>query len=327
MKAIMARWLAMCLIGLTVVSQAAPTRAQTFPDRPIRLIVPQGAATATDIFARQITPRVAELLGQPVVVDNRPGGGGIIGTELVAKAAPDGYTLTLGGGQTHAINKSLYSKLPYDPITHFTPVARLGAQAMILVTSSSLPVKSLAELIAYANARKGKLNFASTGSGTSAHLTGELLNAETGLRIAHVPYKSAAQALTDLISGEITLMFYPYIALQSQIQAGKLNVLATAGPQRSAYLPQTPTMVESGFPGFVVSAWFAVYAPAGTPRPIVDTLYSAFERALTDPDIVRKLAATGTDVYLAAPDELGRFTRSEIERFRKLVELSGARAD
>ena len=315
------------VIGLALVAGNSPALAQTYPDRPIRLVVPQGAATATDIFARQITPRLGELLGQPVVVDNRPGGGGIIGTEIVAKAPPDGYTLTMGGGQTHAINKSLYSKLPYDPITHFTPVARLGAQAMILVTNSSLPVKSLAELIAYANARKGKLNFASTGSGTSAHLSGELLNTETGLRIAHVPYKSAAQALTDLVSGEVRMMFYPYIALQSQIQAAKLTVLATAGPQRSAYLPQTPTMVESGFPGFVISAWFAVYAPAGTPRPIVDTLYSAFERTLTDPEIVRKLAAAGTDAYLAGPDELGRFTRSEIERFRKLVEISGARAD
>ena len=315
------------VIGFALVAGGSAALAQTYPDRPIRLVVPQGAATATDIFARQITPRLAELLGQPVVVDNRPGGGGIIGTEIVAKAPPDGYTLTLGGGQTHAINKSLYSKLPYDPITHFTPVARLGAQAMILVTSTSVPVKTLAEFITYANARKGKLNFASTGSGTSAHLTGELLNAETGLRIAHVPYKSGAQALTDLVSGEVTMMFYPFIALQSQIQAGKLTVLATAGPQRSAYLPQTPTMVESGFPGFVISAWFAVYAPAGTPRPVVDTLYSAFERTLTDPEIVRKLAAAGTDVYLAAPDELGRFTRSEIERFRKLVELSGAKAD
>lgn len=320
-------WRRACITGVSFFTCAAIASAQTFPDRAIRLIVPQGAATATDIFARQITPRLAELLGQPVVVDNRPGGGGIIGTEIVAKAPPDGYTLTLGGGQTHAINKSLYSKLPYDPIANFAPVARLGAQAMILVTNAALPVKTVAEFIAFANARKGKLNFASTGSGTSAHLTGELLNAETGLKIAHVPYKSGAQALTDLVSGEVSMMFYPYIALQSQIQAGKLTVLATAGPQRSAYLPQTPTMVESGFPGFVISAWFAVYAPAGTPRPVVDTLYAAFERTLTDPDIVRRLAASGTDVYLAAPDELGRFTRSEIERFRKLVELSGARAD
>ena len=323
----MMRWRRARVIGFSIFACASIASAQTFPERAIRLVVPQGAATATDIFARQLSPRLAELLGQPVVVDNRPGGGGIIGTEIVAKAAPDGYTLTLGGGQTHAINKSLYSKLPYDPIANFTPVARLGAQAMILVTNAALPVKTLAEFIAYATARKGKLNFASTGSGTSAHLTGELLNAETGLKIAHVPYKSGAQALTDLVSGEVSMMFYPYIALQSQIQAGKLTVLATAGPQRSAYLPQTPTMVESGFPGFVISAWFAIYAPAGTPRPVVDTLYTAFERTLTDPEIVRKLAATGTDVYLAAPDELGRFTRSEIERFRKLVELSGAKAD
>ena len=323
----MMRWRGAAVIGLSLFACAPIVSAQTYPDRPIRLVVPQGAATATDIFARQLTPRLAELLGQPVVVDNRPGGGGIIGTEIVAKAPADGYTLTLGGGQTHAINKSLYSKLPYDPIASFTPVARLGAQAMILVTNATVPVKTVAEFIAYANARKGKLNFASTGSGTSAHLTGELLNAETGLKIAHVPYKSGAQALTDLVSGEVSMMFYPYIALQSQIQAGKLTVLATAGPQRSAYLPQTPTMVESGFPGFVISAWFAVYAPAGTPRPIVDTLYAAFERTLTDPEIVRRLSATGTDVYLAAPDELGRFTRSEIERFRKLVELSGAKAD
>ena len=319
--------LALHAFGYILFVAAAAVPAQTYPDRPIRLVVPQGAATATDIFARQITPKLSELLGQSVVVDNRPGGGGIIGTEMVAKAPPDGYTLTLGGGQTHAINKSLYSKLPYDPIVHFTPVARLGAQAMILVTNTKVPVKTVAEFLAYGNARKGKLNFASTGSGTSAHLTGELLNAETGLQIAHVPYKSGAQALADLVSGEVTMMFYPYIALQSQIQAGRLTVLATAGPQRSAYLPQTPTMIESGFPQFAISAWFAVYAPAGTPKPVVDTLYAAFERTLSDPDIVRRLSASGTDVYLATPEELGRFTRSEIERFRKLVEMSGAKAD
>ncbi len=316
-------WLAGAVLTLGV----APAIAQSYPDKPIKLVVPYPAGTATDIFGRQLTQKLAEQLGQPIVVDNRGGAGGIIGTELVANAPPDGYTIVLATAQTHAVNKSLYPKLPYDPIAHFAPIARLGTQALILVTNASIPVKTLAELIAYAKARPGQLNFASTGSGTSAHLCGVLLNNETGVSVTHVPYKSAGQALADLVGGQITMMFYPYLALQPQIQAGKLTVLATSGAERSSYLPQTPTMAESGYPGFVLQVWFATYAPSGTPRPIIERLAGAFAKTMNDPDMKRVLAASGTDLAITGPDELAQFTRSEGERYRRLVAASGAKDD
>lgn len=315
------------LIGLFIAAWASTSLAQGYPDKPIRLIVPQAAASATDILVRHFTPKLSEVLGQPIVVDNRPGAGAIIGTEMAAKAPADGYTILLGGSQTHAINKSLYRKLSYDPIADFAPVARIGQQAMILVTNSSVPAKSVAELLAYGKANPAKMNFASSGNGSSAHLCGALFSAESGLRAEHVPYKAVAQALADLLSGQITMMFYPYIALQPHIQSGKVTPLGTASDQRPSYLPQVPTMAEAGFPSMVVSPWFALYAPAGTPRNAVDTLYRAVERTLNDADVRARFATTGTEVYLAGPDELRKFNLAEIARYQKIVALSGAKTD
>jgi len=315
------------LIGFVIATCSASLAAQTYPDKPIRLIVPQAPGSATDVFVRHFTPKWGDVLGQPVVVENRAGAGAIIGTEAVAKSAPDGYTLLLGGSQTHAINKSLYTKLSYDPITDFTPVGRIGAQAMLLVTNASVPAKSVPEFLAYAKGGKGNLNYASSGNGSTAHLAGSLFSAEAGLKAQHVPYKAVAQGLSDLLSGEITMMFYPYSALQPHIQSGRLTVLAVATEQRASYLPNVPTMTEVGFPSMVLSPWFALYAPAGTPRPIVDKLYSALEQTMKDPDVARRLASTGTDIWLAGPDEMARFGASEIARYRKIVELAGAKAD
>jgi tripartite-type tricarboxylate transporter receptor subunit TctC len=315
------------LIGLVIATWASASLAQAYPDKPIRLIVPQAAASATDILVRHFTPKLSEVLGQPIVVDNRPGAGAIIGTEMAAKAPADGYTLLLGGSQTHAINKSLYRKLAYDPIGDFTPVARIGQQAMILVVNASVPVKSVADLLAYGKANPAKMNFASSGNGSSAHLSGALFSAESGLRAEHVPYKAVAQALADLASGQVTMMFYPYIALQPHIQSGRVTVLGSASEKRPSYLPQVPTMTEAGFPSMVVSPWFALYAPAGTPRRIVDTLYAAMERTLNDADVRARFASTGTEVYLAGPDELRKFNLAEIARYQKIVELSGAKTD
>jgi tripartite-type tricarboxylate transporter receptor subunit TctC len=306
---------------------ALPARAQNFPERPIRLIVPQAPGSATDVFIRLLTPKWSELLGQPIVVDNRPGAGAIIGTEAVAKAPADGYTLLFGGSQTHAINKSLYSKLSYDPITDFTPVGRVGAQAMLLVSSTQVPVKNFSELLTHARQAGTGANFASSGNGSSAHLGGALMNAETGLKAQHVPYRAIAQGLTDLLSGQIMMMFYPFSALQGHIQAGKLNVMAVASEKRTSYLPQVPTTTELGFPNIQLTAWFAVYAPAGTHRRNVDILYSALEKAVNDPDVQRRMAATGTDPYLAGPDEMARFGPSEITRYRRIIQLAGATAD
>ena len=318
----------MRLVLAFAISIAAPAASgQQYPDRPIRLVVPQAAASATDILVRHFTPKWSEVLGQPVVVDNRPGAGAIIGTEMVAKAPADGYTILLGGSQTHAINKSLYRKLAYDPVADFAPVGRIGQQAMILVTNAGVPVKSVAELLAYGKANPAKMNFASSGNGSSAHLCGALFSAESGLRAEHVPYKAVAQALADLASGQITMMFYPYIALQPHIQSGRVTVLGSASDRRPSYLPQAPTLTEAGFPSMVVSPWFALYAPAGTPRTTVDALYRALERTLNDPDVRSRFASTGTEVWLAGPEELRGFTQSEITRYQKIVELSGAKAD
>ena len=315
------------LPAIFMVVASSLASAQPYPDRPLKLIIPYPAGTATDIFGRQLSGKLGELLGQPVVVDNRGGAGGIIGTEATAKSPPDGYTIMLATSQTHAVNKSLYKSLPYDPIENFAPIARLGTQAMILVTNATVPVKSVQEFVSYAKARPGQLNFASTGSGTSAHLCGVLLNREAGLDITHVPYKGAGQALADLVGGQITMMFYPYLAIQSQIQAGKVTVLGGTGNQRTAYLPNTPTMIESGYPNFVLTVWFASYAPAGTPRPIIDRLADAFAKTMNDTDVKKVLLASGTDNATLGPDELARFTRTELERYRKLVEASGAKVD
>jgi tripartite-type tricarboxylate transporter receptor subunit TctC len=313
--------------ALAIGCTATAAWSQNYPDRPIRLIVPQAAGSATDVMIRLVTPRWSELLGQQIVIDDRPGAGAVIGTDAVAKAAPDGYTLLLGGSQTHAINRSLYSRLSYDPIADFTPIGRMATQAMLLVTTSSMPVKTVADLLAYAKSGNRRATYASSGNGSSAHLSGSLFSSEAKLNAQHVPYKAIGQGFTELLNGDVTMMFYPYAPLRGFIQAGKLTVLAAASEKRVSYLPNVPTMGEAGFPSVTLSPWFAVYAPAGTPRRIVDTLYASMEKALTDPAVVSRLAAIGTDVWLAGPDETAKFNQSEIVRYRKVVEDSGAKAE
>ena len=316
-----------CLTAALWLGAATLADAQPYPDKPVRLVVPYPAGTATDIFARQISPKVAEFFGQAIVIENRGGGAAIVGTDAVAKSLPDGYTFMLATSQTHAVNKSLFPQLPYDPVTSFAPVARLATQVMVLVVNAAVPARTVAELVAHAKANPRALNFASTGSGTSAHLSGALFNKEVGLDITHVPYKSAAQALADLVGGQVTMMFYPYLAVQPFMQAGRIVPLGTTGPQRSSYLPNVPTMTEAGYPNVVVTVWFAVYAPAGTPRRMVDLMAAALGKTVSDPDIRRAFAATGTDASYIGPDELAAFTRSEIERYKKIVEVSGAKAE
>jgi len=302
-------------------------QAEPYPSRPIRLVVPYAPGTATDLLARTLTPRYSELLGQRMVVENRAGAGGIVGAEAVAHAAPDGYTLGFAGSQTHAINVGLYRSLPYNPQTDFTPIARIAAQPMVLVVNPELPVHSVAELIALAKTRPGQLNFASTGSGTSAHLSGEALRSQAQIDIVHVPYASSGQVFTELLAGRTQLMFYPYQPLKPHIDAGRLRALATTGETRPAWLPDLPTMIESGYPSFVVIPWFALFGPAGTPQAAVDKLSSATERVLADPDLRAALAATGTEPWFAGPQALADFTAAEIARYRQVIAASGARVD
>jgi len=313
--------------GIGSVLAVAAARGQSFPTKPIHLVVPYAPGTSTDLTARQIAPKLASVLQGTVVVDNRGGAGGVVGAEAVAHAAPDGTTLLFAGSQTNAINPSLYAKLPYDPMKDFTPIARVGAPPMVLVVPPSLGVHSVGELVALAKANPGKLNYASSGIGTTAHLCGSLLATQAGINLVHVPYNSAAQAFSDLMNGEVSLMFYPYLPLASLIQAKKLDVLATTGAARPPYLPDAPTMREAGYPDFVITPWFAIYGPANVPKPVVDQLADAVLTTLRDPDIVQRMLATGNDPFPGGPEELAKFTQSEIERYRGVVAASGAKVE
>ncbi|OZI70951.1 Bug family tripartite tricarboxylate transporter substrate binding protein [Bordetella genomosp. 12] len=313
---------------LTLPWIMSSARAGThYPDRPIRLIVPYGAGTATDVLARQLSAGVQAEVGQPVIVENRPGASGMIGAELVARSAPDGQVLLVGTTQTHAIDPALYSKISYDPVADFAPVAGLADQDHVLVVGANFPAKSLAELVALAKSKPGGLSFASTGNGTPAHLVGEIFKREAGIDMMHVPYPGGAQALTDVMAGTVSLVFYPYQALKPHVDTGKMRALAVASSTRPAWLPDVPTTAELGYPNSVIAAWFGIYAPARTDPERVKKIGEVYRGILADPKLREQLAATGTTVRYQSPRELGAFTASEIERYGKLVQMSGAKVD
>ena len=299
----------------------------TYPNHPIRLVVPFPAAGTTDILARAVAQRLSDAWGQQVVVDNRPGAGGNIGSELVAKAAPDGYTLLMGTVGTHAINPSLYSHMPYDHVKDFAPVILVAGVPNVLVVNPSLPVNSVQELIAYARANPGKLNFASSGSGTSIHLSGELFKVMTGVQMTHVPYKGSAPALTDLMGGQVQLMFDNLPSSLAFIKANKLRALAVTSATRAAALPDVPTMQEAGVPGFEASSWFGVLAPAGTPHDIVTKLNGAIAAWLASPDAKEKLATQGAIAAGGTPDAFVKHIADESAKWAKVVKASGAHVD
>jgi tripartite-type tricarboxylate transporter receptor subunit TctC len=299
--------------------------AADYPNRPVRLVVPFAAGSNIDGTARQIAPKFSQVLGQQVVVDNRGGAGGTIGAALVAKSQPDGYTILMGNAPTHGMAPHLYSNLAYDPIKDFTPVGRIDTASFVLAVSATLPVQSVAELVAYAKARPGALNYASSGNGTTAHLSGTLFNNKAGVDLKHIPYNSVPQALVDLSSGAVAIMFYPYQPLMPLVQTNKVRMLATTGQKRASYLPALPTVMEAGIPDFVALAWHGIYAPAGTPRAIADAIYAALAKTMVDPKVVASLVATGIDVDLAPGPELAVFTKQEVDRYRLLIALSGAK--
>ena len=304
----------------------AQTAAAAYPDRPIHLVVSSDAGTAGDLSARQLTPKLSELLGQNVVVENRGGAGGIVATEVVAKSKADGYTL-LYASAGHAANVSMYKSLPYDAIKDFTPIGRMDSQYQTLVVSTTLPVNSVKELIAYIKERPGKLNFASTGNGTTGHLAGALFNNMAGLQLTHNPYSSAGPAIIELIGGQNVLMFYNYINVQPMISAGKLKPLAVTSDHREPYLPSTPTVAETGLPGFIASTWHGIYGPAGMDKSVVKTFSDALLETLKDPTLQSRMAASGLDLDPAGPEQFAEFTRSEVERYRKVVAISGAKIE
>jgi tripartite-type tricarboxylate transporter receptor subunit TctC len=299
--------------------------AQIYPTRPITLVVPFAAGSTTDILGRVLANKLSESLGQRVIVDNRGGAGGSIGTEYVARATPDGHTLVLGTVSTHAINASIYARLPYDPIKDFAPVIEFGAVPQVLVVNASMPIKSVQELIEYARARPGKVTYGSAGNGTTNHLSGALLGARENLQMVHVPYRGGAQAITDLIANEIVFMFYPYAALLPYIQAGTLRALGTTAKIEA--LPDVPTLAEAKLADFEINAWFGVFAPAATPKPIVDKLNAEMVRVMTDPSIKEKLVQQGIDPVYGTPEELAALQRTDLDKWRVAVEAAGAKVD
>jgi len=299
--------------------------AQAYPAKPIRWISPWPAGGANDIFSRAIGQKIGESLGQQVLVDNRPGAAGTIGSDIAAKAPADGYTLVMGSSPTHAIAPALYPALPYDPLRDFSAVTLVGSVPNVLVLHPSVPAKTVKEFIAVAKARPGKLNFASTGNGTSQHLSAELFKFMAGLDMVHIPYKGTAPALTELVAGQVDLAFENMPALIPHIQAGRLRALAVTTTKRSAVMPELPTIAEAALPGYDASVWFGVFAPAGTPRPVIDRLHGEILKALQTQDLKSRMIAMGTDVSGMGPDDFSAYVRKEIPKWANLVKAAGVK--
>lgn len=309
------------------IAQTSPRAEAAYPTKPIRFVLGFSAGGSSDILARLLGQKLSEAVGQPVVIDNRPGAGGNIAGELVAKSAADGYALLLGNQGILATNVTLYPKLAFDPVKDFAPVVLLASQPNVLVVHPSLPVRSVKELIALARKTPGALNYASSGSGAATHLAGELFKNMTSTSMTHVPYKGAPQALTDVISGQVQLMFASVTSVKQQIEAGRLQALAITDTKRSQALPKLPTVAESGVPGYEARAWHAVVAPAGTPQAAISRLNSELNRIMQLADVREKLSREGAEIIGGTPAELGDYIRAEIPKWAKVIKASGARAE
>jgi len=313
------------LLVAALACGAPAALAQAYPAKPIRLVVGFTPSGGVDINARLLGPKITEYLGQPVIIENRPGAGTNIANEYVAKSAPDGYTLLVNTAAL-AINLSLYKKVPYEA-RDFAPVSILSMSPNILVVHTSVPVKNVREFIALAKSRPGQLNYSSSGSGTTQHLSGELFNLRTGIKMVHVPYRGTAPSLTALISGEVGLSFANIPAISAHVKAGRLRPLANLGPKRSDQLPQVPTMKEAGVPGVEVVVWYGVFAPAATPREVVAKLADTIARAARAPDMKQRLEDLGAEPVGNTPEEFSKLFREEVTRWAEVVKVSGAKAD
>jgi tripartite-type tricarboxylate transporter receptor subunit TctC len=311
--------------ALCVVGDGA--HAQTYPTKSIRLIVPFPPGGPADILSRAIGQKLTDSWGQQVVVDNRAGAGGTIGSDLAAKGAPDGYTLLMGFVGTHAINPSLYSSLPYDVVKSYEPVSLVATATIILVLHPSLPAKSVKELIAVAKSKPGELTFGSPGNGTPQHLAGELFNTMAGVKVTHVPFKGAVPAINDLLGGRISLIFSSAPPALPHVATGKLRALAVTSGKRSSVSPDLPTVAESGLPGFEVINWYGVLAPARTPKSIVDKLNAEITQIMKMPDVRERLSTVGIEALSSTPAQFAAFIKEETAKWAKVVKFSGARLD
>jgi tripartite-type tricarboxylate transporter receptor subunit TctC len=304
----------------------APAAAQNYPSRPIRLVVTYPPSGGADVIARAIAQRLGDAWGQQVVIDNRPGGGANIGAELVARATPDGHTLLIVA-LAHSVNVSLYSKLAYDPLKDFVPVIFLATVPNILVVHPAVPARTTRELLDLARAKPGQMNYASTGSGGPQHLGMELFKTLSGVQFTHIPYKGAAPALTDIISGQIQTMFGNMISTLPHVRSGRLRALAVSTGKRASILPETPTVAESGVAGFESGSWFGVAGPAGMPRPIVDRINLETNRILGLPDLRERLATEGAELGGGTPESFGSYLRAEVAKWAKVVRFAQMRVD
>jgi|KBSMisStaDraftv2_1062788.scaffolds.fasta_scaffold19339_6 tripartite-type tricarboxylate transporter receptor subunit TctC len=311
------------LLGMAGAAQAQ----SAWPDKPIVYVVPFAVGGNTDTLARLLSQKLGTALGQPIVIENKPGAGGNIGSDFVAKAKPDGYTILGGTISSHAINPSVYPNMPYDAVKSFEPVILLGSNPLVFAVSASTPYKSLKEVLDAAKAKPGQLAFASPGPGTSPHLAGELLKTLTRVDLTHVPYKGSGPALSDVIGGQVPIIIDTTIVLGAQIKAGKLRPLAVAYPTRLGTLPDVPTAAEAGVPGWEVVSWQAVFAPAGTPKPIVQRLNTEIAAIMKTPDVKARLADLGVEVGGGPPEQLADFQKAEIAKWAKVVKAADVKPE
>jgi tripartite-type tricarboxylate transporter receptor subunit TctC len=305
---------------------AAGALAQGYPTRPVKIIVPFAAGGPADVYARVLGQKLQESMGQPFVVEDMPGGGSIVGTSAVAQSAPDGYTLLMMSN-THTVNESLIAKKPFELMRDFVPVAPVNYSDLVLVVHPSVPAKTLKEFIALAKAKPGELNYASSGPGTPYHMAGELFKAMAGVNIVHVPYKGSSGARTDILGGQVQMMFDAITTMAPNVEAGKVRALGTSGKERSSVLPNVPTISEAGVPGYEATIWLGIMAPKGTPQAIIDRLNTEIRKVVNSPDIKAEWGKQGAVGMSMTPAEFDKYLRGDIEKWAKIVKISGARQD
>lgn len=310
-----------CAIAL----QPHPVAAQTFPAHPIKLVSPWPPGGSNDTFCRLIASRLNQALGQPVIVENRPGATGTLGVGQVARAPADGYTIVMGSSPTHATAAAIYPTLSYDPVRDFAPITMVGTVSNVLVVHPSVPARTVQELIALARQSPGQLTFASAGNGSSQHLSGEMFKVMTGVDMLHVPYKGAAPAISDILAGHVKMGFHNMPDVVPHLKSGGLRAIAVTAAKRAATLPDVPTIAESGVPGYAAEVWFGVFAPAGTPRPIIERLHAEISRTLTDPEIKGRLDALGNEVSGIGTDAFAAYVKTEVTRWADIVAKAGVK--
>ncbi|HET7668827.1 MAG TPA: tripartite tricarboxylate transporter substrate binding protein [Burkholderiales bacterium] len=306
---------------------ASPVLAQTYPAKPVRILIAQAPGSATDVISRVVANRLSELLGQPVVIEAKPGAGGALGTEAAARSAPDGYTLFMGNNSTHGSNPALYAKLPYDPVNDFAPISMVASVPYVLIVNPSMTASTVDQLIATAKAQPGKINYASAGNGSTHHFCGELLKSMTGINLTHIPYKGSPPGVAAVVAGEVSMMFANLTDIGGQLRAGKVKPLAVTSAVRAGQLSETPTLAEAGLQGFEILSWFALMAPAGTPAQIVSRLNADTVKVLARQDVQQTLGAQGLTVASSSPEQVTAHIKSEVAKFTRIAKSAGIKAE